>query len=76
MSDKLDPQINQNYSENQLLKSSEAAQYLRISRKYLYNLVWMGKLIGLKLNQGESKYGQLRFRRTELDKFLGATNGH
>ncbi len=47
-----------------LFKIQEAAQYLRVARQTLYNLVNRKEIPFLKAG------GSLRFRKSELDKWL------
>jgi hypothetical protein len=54
--------------DNKYYNSQEAADYLRIKKKSLYNLKCMGRLVGH--NAGGRKGGKLLFTKEELDKFV------
>lgn len=59
------------YPPHRLMNSSEACEYLGIKKSYLYNLVNKGLLRPFKC--GQKAKGNLRFVKSDLDRFLGRT---
>lgn len=54
------------------LVPQEAADYLRINRATIYNLVFQGKLKPIR--KGSGRRARLLFLKSELDRYLGLNN--
>ena len=52
------------YENGQLLKASEVARILNISRSLVYNLIQTGKIPHIRINQS------VRVRQDDLNKFI------
>jgi len=62
------------YPPHRLLNSKETCEYLGLKRSYLYNLVGKGLLRPYKC--GQKAKGNLRFIKSDLDRFLGRTHAN
>ena len=63
-----------NKTNSPFLIPQEACDYLRITRPSLYNLVWLEKLKPIR--KGTGKRARLLFLKSELDRYLGISDGH
>ncbi len=59
------------FESNRLMNTQEACSYLGYKRGTLYNLVSKGMLKPFK--RGQKAKGNLRFIKSDLDRFLGRT---
>ena len=63
--------IEETIIESTLLKYPEAAAYLKVSHSTLYRMVAGGRLPVVRLGAGPQGKGITRFRRQDLDAFVG-----
>ena len=57
--------------KNPLLKYDEAAAYLQVSKATLYAMVSSGRVPVVRMGSGPEGKGITRFRREDLEAFVG-----
>lgn len=60
-------------SKSPFMTPQEAADYLRITKQTLYNLVYQQKITPIRMGNGVR--ARLLFKKAELDRYLGLENG-